>query len=342
MTMMALNDRSMAQFNPRPPHHGGRLEEARRLFPGAPEPFIDLSTGINPLPYPVPELGAAAWTRLPEPEDIAVLEQAARKAYALADGALAVAVPGTQLMISLLPRLFPSASVAILSPTYGEYARAFAETGSAVVEARSLTDLGSTDAAVICNPNNPDGRGFDATALIEALGGKRRRLVLVDESFADLEDGALSLAPHLPLEGVVVLRSLSKSYGLGGLRLGFALAAPETAAAIRAALGPWPVSGPAIVIGAAALGYDAWREAAKVRLHTDAARLDALLQGAGLEILGGTCLFRLAATPEASDLFNRLGSAGILVRQFDYAPTWLRFGIPGGEEEWARLAAALG
>lgn len=332
----------MTQPKPRAPHHGGCLEEARHRFPDAPEPFIDLSTGINPLPYPVPQLSAAAWIRLPEPEDIAALEQAAPKAYGLADAAMAVAVPGTQLMISLLPRLFPSASVAILSPTYGEYARAFAEAGSAVAEARSLAEFGSAEAAVICNPNNPDGRRFDAAALIEVLGKRRRGLVLVDESFADLEDGALSLAPRLPLEGVVVLRSLSKTYGLGGVRLGFALATPEIAAAIRAALGPWPVSGPAIAVGAAALADDAWRDRAKERLNADVARLDGLLQKAGLEVLGGTRLFRLAETPEASELFNRLGSAGILVRQFDYAPNWLRFGLPGGEDEWERLAAVLG
>jgi cobalamin biosynthesis protein CobC len=342
MTMTALNDRPMAQPKPRAPRHGGRLEEARRLFPDAPEPFIDLSTGINPLPYPVPELGAAAWARLPEPDDIAALEQAARKAYALGDAAAAVAVPGTQLMISLLPRLFPATSVAILSPTYGEYARAFAEAGSAVVEARSLADLGGAEAAVICNPNNPDGRRFDATALIEALGERPRGLVLVDESFADLEDGALSLAPHLPLRGVVVLRSLSKSYGLGGLRLGFVLGVPETVAAIRAALGPWPISGPAIAIGAAALADETWRDQAKARLGAATARLDGLLRHAGLKVIGGTRLFRLAETARAAELFGRLGCAGILVRQFDYAPTWLRLGIPGGDDEWRRLAGVLG
>ena len=140
----------------------------------------------------------------------------------------------------------------------------------------------------------------------------------------------------------MVLRSLSKTYGLGGLRLGFALAGAETAASIRAALGPWPVSGPAIAIGAPALADDAWREAAKARLCTNAARLDRLLQKAGLKVLGGTRLFRLAESAEATDLFNRLGSAGILVRQFDYAPNWLRFGIPGGDNEWERLAAVLG
>ena len=107
------------------PHHGGRLTEARRLFPSAPEPFIDLSTGINPLPYPIPPIAPSAWTRLPEPEAIARLEAVAAKAYGVADGSMVASVPGTQLLISLLPRLFPYASVAILGPTYGEYARSF-------------------------------------------------------------------------------------------------------------------------------------------------------------------------------------------------------------------------
>jgi cobalamin biosynthesis protein CobC len=331
----------MDQHQPRSPQHGGRLEQARRLFPSAPEPFIDLSTGINPLPYPVPQLAATAWTRLPEPEDIATLEQAAPKAYGVADAAMVVAVPGTQLLISLLPRLVPSPSVAILSPTYGEYARAFASGGSKVVEARTIAELGGTAAAVICNPNNPDGRRFDAGTLMAMIRARPGGLVLVDESFVDLEEDGLSLAPHLPLPGVVVLRSLSKTYGLGGLRLGFALAAPEIATSIRSALGPWPVSGPALTIGGAALSDSPWREATRARLKVDVARLDGLLQGAGLKVIGGTLLFRLAETASAGELFGRLGHAGILVRQFDYARDWLRFGIPGSEDAWVRLAAAL-
>ena len=120
------------------PHHGGRLIEARRLFPSAPEPFIDLSTGINPLPYPIPPIAASAWTRLPEPEAIGRLEAVAAKAYGVADGSMVASVPGTQLLISLLPRLFPHASVAILGPTYGEYARSFEAAGCRMVEVSKL------------------------------------------------------------------------------------------------------------------------------------------------------------------------------------------------------------
>ena len=167
-------------------------------------------------------------------------------------------------------------------------------------------------------------------------------LLIVDESFADLEGDGLSLAPHLPLPGVLVLRSLSKSYGLGGVRLGFALAEPNIAASIRAALGPWPVSGPAVEIGSLALADRAWREAAKQRLAQDVTRLDGMLREAGMTVIGGTLLFRLAESNEAqTSLYQRLGEAGILVRGFDYRPDWLRCGIPGGEDEWRRLSAAL-
>ena len=325
------------------PHHGGRLIEARRLFPSAPEPFIDLSTGINPLSYPIPPIAPSAWTRLPEPEAITRLDAVAAKAYGVADGSMVASVPGTQLLISLLPRLFPHASVAILGPTYGEYARSFEAGGSRVAGVSTLDALAGAPCAIICNPNNPDGRRFDAGTLLE-LARKRtgNGLLVIDKSFADLEGEGLSLAPQLPQPGLLVLRSLSKSFGLGGVRLGFALADPALAASIRTALGPWPVSGPAIDIGLSALADRGWLEAAKQRLALDVTRLDGMLREGGMTVIGGTRLFRLAQRAEASSLYQRLGEAGILVRSFDYRPDWLRFGIPGGADEWRRLADALG
>jgi cobalamin biosynthesis protein CobC len=321
--------------------HGGRLQEARQLFPGAPEPFLDLSTGINPVAYPIPPLTEAAWTRLPEPEAIAGLEAVAAEAYGVSDAALVVASPGTQILISLIPRLIPQASVAILGPTYGEYARAFAAVGSRVSVVDTVAELKGASCAVLCNPNNPDGRRIDAATLVAWLRENSATLVMVDEAFADFEDRAFSLAPYLPEPGLCVLRSLSKAYGLAGLRLGFALTSPDLAASIRGALGPWPVSGLAIEIGRRALADRPWLEAAKRRLAEDVKRLDAMLREAGLAIKGGTLLFRLAASASALRLFHRLGEAGILVRRFEDHPHWLRFGIPGSEAEWTRLAAAL-
>ena len=322
--------------------HGGRLAEARRRFPGAPAPFIDLSTGINPHAYALPELPPTAFTRLPEPEEIAALEAVAARAYGVADPSLVVAAPGTQALIQVLPRLFPLPAVAVLGPTYGEHAHAWRSAGARVIPAASLAELATAPGAVVCNPNNPDGRSWPASVLLAAAP---RGLLVVDEAFADLADdphgGPLSLAPLLPRPGVVVLRSFGKAYGLAGVRLGFAVAAPEAAAALRAALGPWAVSGPAIAAGRAALADAPWRARMHRRLADEAAALDRCLAAAGLAVIGGTSLFRLAATARAAATFDRLGRAGILVRRFAEQPEWLRFGLPPTPDAWERLRAAL-
>jgi cobalamin biosynthetic protein CobC len=139
----------------------------------------------------------------------------------------------------------------------------------------------------------------------------------------------------------VVLRSFGKFFGLAGLRLGFAVAAPAQAARLRAQLGPWPVAGPAIAVGTAALADAAWMDATRRVLGEAAQRLDKLLLDAGLEIVGGTPLYRLVRTGRARLVFERLGRAGLIVRRFNRSPTWLRFGLPGPEWAWERLSAAL-
>lgn len=316
--------------------HGGDLGDAARRFPGAPTPFVDLSTGINPVPYPFRPLRPEAFTRLPEPAALAALQSLAARAYGLADPAMAAAAPGTQLLVSLLPLLFPQANVSVLGPTYAEHAASWRQSGAAVREVQAFEELGADPACVLCNPNNPDGARIPPAALL-ALAG-RSRLLVVDEAFADFEGDGLSLAPHLPHPGVIVLRSFGKAFGLAGLRLGFALAAPDAAALIRLALGPWAVSGAAIQIAGEALADAAWSAAAGRRLERDAIRLDAMLAVAGCRVVGGTRLFRLVEAP--TGLFEHLGRAGIFVRRFRDRPDRLRFGIPH-LDQWPRLQAAL-
>lgn len=314
--------------------HGGGLIAARRRFPDAPAPWIDLSTGINPKPYPLPPLPPDTYRRLPEPEDIRKLETVAAQAYGAADPAMVVAAPGTQVLISLLPHVLRHDRVAVLGPTYAEHAAAWAAAGTVVSAVPDVAGLRSRGVAVLCNPNNPDGRYVPNAALV-ALAAQVGLLV-VDEAFADLEGPGL--AATLPANAVV-LRSFGKTYGLAGLRLGFAVAGANVAASIRRALGPWAVSGAAVAIGTAALADRMWIASVRKRLDTDAARLDAMLEDTGLRVTGGTRLFRLTEAPDAAAAFERLGRAGILVRRFDDQPTWLRFGIPPGG--WARIEAAL-
>lgn len=323
--------------------HGGDLAAAALQFPSAPAPWIDLSTGINPRGYAAGPIPDEVWRRLPDAASLAALEGDATAAYRVPPGHHVVAVPGTQAVIRILPRLLPARRVAVLGFGYQEHPCSWRAAGADVWIVETLADMDRADVAVVVNPNNPDGRCVAPEALA-ALAGRlasRGGTLVVDEAFMDVCDPALSLVPRLPPRNAVVLRSVGKFFGLAGLRLGFTIADDDLAPRIRAALGPWAVSGPAITIAARALSDTAWQAAERQHLGTDAARLDGLLIRAGFEILGGTKLFRLAGTAEAARWFERLGRVGILVRRFPARSEWLRFGLPGPDRDWERLAAAL-
>ncbi len=321
--------------------HGGDLDEAQRLFPQAPEPWIDLSTGINPIAYPVPALPASLFERLPSPADHRDLEEAAAEAYGAGDAATVVAAPGTQVLISLLPHLRSRSRAAILGPTYAEHAHAWRGASHDVVEVESLDRLNGVDVVVVVNPNNPDGRLLKREVLLHLSEELRPRdgLLVVDEAFADFDAGQ-SLVPALP-GNAVVLRSFGKTYGLAGLRIGFAVASAPLASRLRSALGPWAVSGPAIEAGRLALRDRQWLQAAKTARTGDAHRLDTLLSPIAEAPLCGTILYRLLETSRAPELFQCLGQRGIWVRRFQYNPGLLRFGLPRMETDWQRLQEVL-
>jgi cobalamin biosynthetic protein CobC len=323
--------------------HGGDLGAARQLFPDAPEPFIDLSTGINPHSYPLPQLSSEIFARLPEPAALARLTAAAARAYGAPSPLNVVAAPGTQILLPLVAGLVPSGRAAVLGPTYAEHLRVAALVGHGAKEVTDIGQLADADLAVVVNPNNPDGRIVGKDVLLALADRLRHRggLLVVDEAFMDVGPAGASLGGEVARGNIVVLRSFGKFFGLAGLRLGFALAATEMAARLSATLGPWAVAGPAIAIGEAALADVSWAEGTRERLDRDARQLDAILSGAGLEVVGGTSLFRLTRTPAANELFHHLGRAGIFVRAFAEQPTWLRFGLPPDEPAWTRVRAAL-
>jgi cobalamin biosynthetic protein CobC len=322
--------------------HGGDVGAARLLFPGAPEPFIDLSTGINPYPYPIQQLPGDLFTRLPEAAALDRLAAVAAQAYGAPSATHVVAAPGTQILLPQVAALVPPGRAVIMGPTYAEHSRVAALVGHQVEDVTDLGDLRDAALAVVVNPNNPDGRIIPRAALLACASAlPAAGLLVVDEAFMDVGAGGLSLASEVGCGNIVVLRSFGKFFGLAGLRLGFALASPEIAARLRAGLGPWAVCGPALAIGAAALADQSWAAMTRARLAQAALRLDQILTGAGLTLVGGTSLFRLAYTPAAPALFNHLGHAGILVRRFALNPTWLRFGLPASEPDWQRFAAAM-
>ena len=312
--------------------HGGDLSAIRRRFPEAPEPWIDLSTGINPVHYPVVELAAETWSRLPTRQQERALVEAAAVRYGVRDPATIVAAPGTQALIQLLPRLVAKSRVTVLGPTYEEHAHCWARQGHDVA---IVSDFERADVTIVVNPNNPTGK-----LLPQEMLRQDRGLLIVDEAFVDFLAPSASLAGNLPAN-TIVLRSFGKVYGLAGVRLGFAIAEKRIADRISDELGPWAVSGPALEIGRRALADSAWLQAATIRLTADRRKLDALLVSAGFAILGGTPLFCLARHPDAERLVEKLCRHGVHVRRFAHEPQWLRFGLPAGESEFARLGGAL-
>lgn len=324
------------------PLHGGDLSALRGLAAPPEAEWIDLSTGINPWSYPLPEIDTDSWRRLPSAEAAAGLAAAARRYYGLPQDAPLAVAPGSQALIQWLPRLLPPAPVAVLGFTYKEHARAWAAAGHEVTAAEDGALPDSAQVAVLVNPNNPDGRRREPAALAELAESLRRRggLLVVDEAFADVAP-ELSLAGRGDLRGVVVLRSFGKFFGLAGLRLGCAFGDPALVGRLEVALGPWALPGPSLAIAARAYADAAWIAGTRRRLAEAAARLDRLLLRAGLTPLGGTDLFRLVGHAEAPALFERLCRAGILVRRFPERPAWLRIGLPPGPAAEARLASAL-
>ncbi|MHA3915533.1 threonine-phosphate decarboxylase CobD [Halovulum sp. GXIMD14793] len=315
--------------------HGGDLDRARAHYGGALEDWIDLSTGINRLPYPLPDLPPHLWQALPDKALFDAACAAARQAYH-SDAAI-LPVAGAQAAIQLLPQIRPCGIVHVVTPTYNEHAASFSASGWDVVEVADISAIPEGSTAVLVNPNNPDGRAWKREALL-ALAAHCNTLI-VDESFGDLCPD-LSLAAEASAN-LIVLRSFGKFYGLAGLRLGFVLADETTIAALQQRAGPWSVSGPALAIGAEALANVHWAEATRARLTSDATRLDQLALANGWPLTGGTDLFRLYEADDAETAQATLARHHIWTRRFPYSKTWLRIGLPGPEAEWQRLETAL-
>ncbi len=328
--------------------HGGRLSQARAQFPSAPAPWIDLSTGINPLPYPAAFATAAERARLPNPEETAALEATAACAFGIA-AASVLATPGGEAAIRLLAETLPARTAGVIEPAYSSHRRAWRDAGKRVTPiTETLSDAvaQSVDALILVNPNNPDGRSTPPAELVDIacrVIARREGWLIVDEAFVECapqRSVATLFSEHWSAERLVAIRSLGKFYGLPGVRLGFITAHPRLIAQLRRRQGAWPVSADAIAAGIEAYADRAWADAVRFRLEADAARLDALLRPAGFQIIGGTSLFRLTAAENAVRRFTCLAQTGILTRPFDYAPTWLRFGLPA-PDQWRRVEAAL-
>jgi len=323
--------------------HGGKLRRAAQRYGISLERWIDLSTGLNPQAWPVADIPAGAWQRLPEDED--GLVEIAQEYYAAAN---CLPVAGSQAAIQALPQLYAinriKLRVGMLSPAYAEHEYAWRRAGFDVIPLAANeieAQVQRLDLLLIVNPNNPTGHMFEPAQLLRwhqqlALRGGS---LIVDEAFMD-PTPEKSLLTYTDQKGLVVLRSLGKFFGLAGARVGFVFAAPDFLHLLAELLGPWPISGPSRIIAGAALADRDWQARTRKRLEQQSQRLARLLTDKGLPATAGTALFQWVETAHAASLHQQLARQAVLTRLFAQ-PSSLRFGLPANEQQWQRLEMAL-
>ena len=319
--------------------HGGRLRRAAREYGIALEHWLDLSTGISPFGWPLPAIPASAWRRLPE-EDDGLIEAAC--AYYDAPAVLPVA--GSQAAIQALPLLRPASRVGIIAPGYAEHAYAWQRAGHRVTTQTAdalLANTAAWDVLILIHPNNPGGEHFDPQTLLRlhAELAARGGWLVIDEAFMDVTPDE-SLCRYTDREGLIVLRSVGKFFGLAGARAGFVCAPPALLEALNEQLGPWTLSGPTCYLVRLALEDRAWQAAQRIRLLQTSEHLSSLLAKHGWTLAAGCGLFQWCRHEDAARVHHALARHGILTRLFD-TPASLRFGLPPDETAFERLDQAL-
>jgi cobalamin biosynthetic protein CobC len=316
-------------------HHGGNLAAARARYGDG--SWLDLSTGINPRAWQVPGDLDINLGPLPDPSLLAGLEAAAADHFGVAPEQVC-AIPGSEMGLRLLGAVLGGRGCHQV-PGYRTHGAAFADS----LPLSAGSPVPGDAALLLANPNNPCGTLRDRGTL-EALLAERTDAegwLIVDEAFADAHPEA-SIAPLVDdARKLVVFRSFGKFFGLAGLRLGFVLAPRPVLARYRALLGDWPIDATALAIGTRAYQNRAWIDATRTSLAARACTFDRLLEAHGLLSEGKSPLFRLVSHPDAATIFERLARTHILVRPFDYAPHWLRFGVPADAAALDRIDRAL-
>jgi cobalamin biosynthetic protein CobC len=300
--------------------HGGGIDAAIAQYGGTRNDWIDLSTGINPMPYPLPSFQNYHWSQLPDSTAFDAFEAAAREFWQVPENATIIPASGASAIIAMLPSVLMGGTVVIPEPTYNEHEAAYLANGWAVAD--------NGDVKTIVHPNNPDGYLYSAADLTA-------QTCVIDESFCD-GCPEHSMMSHAIDNGHLIIKSFGKFWGLAGMRLGTVIVPKSLAPALRDRIGPWAVSGPALYTGTRALHDAQWSIDTRQRLSEDAQKLDDIMWNKGAKSIGGTTLFRLYHVDHAGEWYDRFAQNRILTRVFPYSQHFLRLGIPA-HDQWQRV-----
>ncbi|RDV83419.1 threonine-phosphate decarboxylase CobD [Ammonifex thiophilus] len=351
--------------------HGGNIFAAAAAFGGSPEDYLDFSSNVNPLGPPAGVLEKVSsalphLSRYPDPECGDLCQAVAD--YLGVEKDWLFPGNGTAELIYLLVYALGLRRVLIVEPTFSEYARAVEAHGGHVkrvflsapeFEPRAeliRTQLDGMEALFICHPNNPTGKTWPAEelALLAEETGKRGVLLIVDEAFIDFltpeEIKSLSAKKFLGrFRHLILLYSLTKFFGLAGLRLGFLIASPEILARVKRIAPPWRVNFLAQLAGVEAVKDRAYQALTRELVSKEKAFLERELgRLPGFEVLPGQANFLLVRVERtgktAKEWTASLARRRILVRDASnfpgLDPYYIRVAVKKREDN-LRLLAAL-
>ncbi len=258
--------------------------------------------------------------------------------------------------------------VAILGPTFGEYANVAAMMGATVLPVslpgwtqrgqkytQTDTPLGvafdatcqalidaQPDVVFLCNPNNPTGQAFSHTEMARFLEAAPDALWIIDEAYADFTDEPTTSIHQLGQTKHLILRSMTKDFALGGLRIGYAVGPAQTIAALQTSQPPWNVNILAQIGALACLDELAWRRQTLAQLRQDCTTLQEQLRAAGFAPLPTQLNFFLTPVNDAGKVRQALLSQRLVVRDCTSfgLPNHIRIAARRADEN-ERLVAAL-
>ncbi|MFN0072137.1 MAG: pyridoxal phosphate-dependent aminotransferase [Chloroflexota bacterium] len=334
-------------------HGGVRVAELRQLGLDANE-VIDFSASVNPYgPSPVVRraLQQVRLDRYPDVDCTELLEHLSQMVGRPAEWLM----PGNGAteLIHAAARVWagPGLVVGHVPPTFGEYAAAASAIG-APVRALAADALGDSRLMVdrpallfLCNPNNPTGELLTQAYVERTLAMMAPRPVVVDEAYIRFVNDAWSILPLLDrFENLVVIRSMTKDYGLTALRLGYALARPERIAEIKRLLPPWNVNGLAQAAGVAALKDPTYIDVTLGKMSRSKVGLVRGLRALRLPVVEGAANFVLAEVGSGERVRTALAHRGILVRDcYSFGlPRHIRIAVRRPAEHRRLLAVLAG
>jgi len=252
--------------------HGGNVFTVARTLGVAPDQMLDFSASINPLGMSsmVRKSLICSLDNLIHYPDTShkELKQALAKYHALAPGHFTIANGSTELIYNL-PAMLPGNKALIISPSFSEYVRALTQhhwesqhfiltpESNFAIDTEKLEQVlaGGVDLLFICNPGNPSGTLYPQRVIekIYSLCLSAGTFMVLDEAFMDFCEEASSKRMIVHSDNAIVLRSMTKFFGIPGLRLGYAISNATLAERLDSMGGPWSVNSLALAAGTAAL-----------------------------------------------------------------------------------------